>query len=444
MRRNVLKATVSRVILLVLFLLWVCWDESYARDLLKSVGLASSAADAPVYLIGPLASVAIFLLGYVLLVLIMGIWSRLLARRISDINFHRSLRRFNKMMGVARGMIPVWFGLGLLLLGWHYWIETAVKTMTAVPPVDRNAYDRLFRALGSLTAPQSIVGTLPAFLAWAGLWWSQYPADRALREQNLLLQLEQDIPIHSPPRFWSYFASNLRLQLLFILAPIVALMLLRDFIAFAWVFRSGAKPPEWVELVVSVGSFALVFLLAPVLLTRVLKTEPLPDSPLRRKLDQMCRAHGLKYRDILLWHTQSNMGNAAVMGVIPGLRYVLLSDLLLETMTDEQIEGVFAHELGHIVYRHMIWYVVFLATLLMAIGGPGQQLFDYVMPHLIADPDRRDAIIRQILTPIMMAGGITLFFVLFGFVSRKFERQADVFAARVMEGMRQGGGDGCH
>ena len=32
-----------------------------------------------------------------------------------------------------------------------------------------------------------IIGTFPAFAAWMGLWWSQYPADRALREQSLLI-----------------------------------------------------------------------------------------------------------------------------------------------------------------------------------------------------------------------------------------------------------------
>jgi len=49
------------------------------------------------------------------------------------------------------------------------------------------------------------------------------------------------------------------------------------------------------------------------------------------------------------------MGNAAVMGFIPRFRYVLLSDLLLETMTDEQVEAIFAHELGHVMHRHLFW-----------------------------------------------------------------------------------------
>ena len=42
---------------------------------------------------------------------------------------------------------------------------------------------------------------------------------------------------------------------------------------------------------------------------------------------------------------------------LPHVRYILLSDLLLERMDDEQIEAVFAHEVGHVVHRHMAWYV---------------------------------------------------------------------------------------
>src|SRR6201999_2949396 len=123
------------------------------------------------------------------------------------------------------------------------------------------------------------------------------------------------------------------------------------------------------------------------ILTRILKTESLPSSALRLRLEEMSRRHGLRYRDILLWHTQGSIGNAAVMGVLPRLRYVLMTDLLLETMPDEQIEAVFAHELGHIVYRHLIWYVIFIVTLVLAMSGPGGWTYDYLLSHFVRHPD---------------------------------------------------------
>ena len=56
---------------------------------------------------------------------------------------------------------------------------------------------------------------------------------------------------------------------------------------------------------------------------------------------------------MLTWRTRHQIGNAAVMGFIPQVRYILLTDLLLETMSDEQIEAVFAHEMGHVLADHV-------------------------------------------------------------------------------------------
>jgi STE24 endopeptidase len=173
----------------------------------------------------------------------------------------------------------------------------------------------------------------------------------------------------------------------------------------------------------------MVVFFAPEILRRVLHTERLADSPLRRRLEAMCRRTGVKYRDILLWRTQNNVGNAAVMGFVPRLRYVLLSDLLLETMTDEQVEAVFAHELGHVVHRHMIWYVVFCAVLMtFSFGSSGWA------GRLLQGLGLREDLAQGLF---IIAESTFKFLVLFGFVSRRFERQADVFAARTMELTRQ-------
>ncbi|HWB54278.1 MAG TPA: M48 family metallopeptidase [Tepidisphaeraceae bacterium] len=400
---DILAGNMSRILLLVIFMVWIAWYPSLAVPILPGS-----------------AGTALFLGGYALLILGLGIWSRVTSRQISHVNFRSSLARFNRTIGAARILIPVWLAVGLYLLHWHDVVEQGMGWLKNINGVFEHVH-----------LPEIIAGTLPAFAAWAGLWWSQYPADRALREQNLLLQLERDVPIHAPPSFWSYFTSNIRLQLLFIFAPIFVLLLARDVAAAGWYFYAHGPLPDVVELGVVGAGFIGVFVFAPALMTRVLKTESLPPSVLRNRLEEMCRRHRLGYRDILLWHTEGNLGNAAVMGVLPGLRYVLLSDVLLETMPDEQIEAVFAHELGHIVYKHLVWYIVFIATLLLILSGPGGSIYDYLLPRVIGNPDVHKHAVDAI-SSILTAGAIVLFFVLFGFVSRRFERQADVFASRII------------
>jgi hypothetical protein len=137
----------------------------------------------------------------------------------------------------------------------------------------------------------------------------------------------------------------------------------------------------------------------------------------------------MKYRDILLWRTQNNMGNAAVMGVLPRVRYVLLSDLLLERMDDEQIEAVFAHEVGHVIHRHMTWFVVFFVVFFAGLAAL-ESIFQSDIKRMV---DQFGEGTLGLITVLGLAGA---FLVLFGYISRRFERQADVYAARTMEASR--------
>jgi STE24 endopeptidase len=378
----------SRLLILILFMLWLC--DPTQGSAVPAFRLA----------------LPLFFGVYVVLVFATGFWGRYIARRVAAWNFQQSLKRFNLMMEAARMAIPVWFVIGLYFLGWR----AAVANLLG--PSLMNS------VLGV------IIGTLPPFAAWMGLWWSQYPADRALREQSLLTLIDADLPLHAPPRFASYFLSNLRLQILFLGVPLLLIVLGHDLgMLLGSALHLQEEAMNVLEIVSWIVSAGGVFLFAPEILRRVLHTEPLGDSPLRRRLHALCQRTGIRYRDVLLWKTDHNMGNAAVMGFVPRLRYILLSDLLLEQMPDDEIEAVFAHEMGHIVHRHMNWYVVFVVVLAMINAGPGSRLGDAFAKWLGGT--------AQDLVPAVLTIGT--FLLLFGYISRKFERQADVYAARTIQ-----------
>lgn len=344
---------------------------------------------------------------YAALVLLLGLWSRWLARGVATENFNRSLRRFNQVMFGAKLMVPAWFTVGVWELGWGVLVADWGQT--------------LYRSVAGL-----LIGTAPAFAAWMGLWWSQYPAERALREQNLLLDFDSDLPLYQPPTFGVYFLSKLRLEVLFTLLPVAMIVLVRDGLAFLAVefFTTPSNPevPTPVEMTSLVLSAAIVFVFAPVLLRRILKTRTMPDSPLRQRLEHLCQRAGVKYRQLLIWDTHHHVGNAAVMGVVPQLRYVLMSDVLIERMEDEEIEAVFAHELGHIVHHHMTWYAIFFLVLTLGAYAACSLLNPYVQQLSTSSA-----------TGLALVGGMASFLLLFGALSRRCERQADVFAARTME-----------
>lgn len=378
----------SRILVLIIFLIWLAWDPA------SPPAPPASALGLP-----------IFLGFYGVLVLLMGLYARMLARRVTASNFDRNLRRFHFAMDAARILIPAWFGVGILFLGWRWMVDQLLGGHLPI-----------------VSVPGVILGTLPALLAWAGLWWSQFPADQALREQNILCLLDAGLPHHAPPRFEKYFLSNLRLQFLFLGVPLLLIVLGHDLAQLAVKLLDLHQYDEWIDILGWVAPAGIVFFFAPEIIRRVLHTEPLPDSPLRRRLDALCRRTGVRYRDVLLWKTDHNMGNAAVMGFVPRFRYILLSDLLLERMPDEEIEAVFAHEMGHIVHRHMAWYVIFILVLTLLNAGPGRWLTDD-LAHLNANA-------QQI---ICFGVWVATFMLLFGFISRRFERQADVYGARTIQ-----------
>ena len=393
----------SRVLLLILFILWMAWrqDIPLAIDSWRGV------------------DVGVFLFGYGLLVGVMGAWSRWVSRRIHRGNISRHLRRFTRAMFLARIGVAVWLGWGLFALGWGEFV-----------------LDMMGRAgRWTIQTPAALAGTLPALLAWAGLWWSQYPADRALREQSLLSALEYGLPVFAPPGFRSYLKANLRLQMLFTVVPVVMLLAAHDLLLVTVLepFRITPQERPWLNFGLLLVASGAIFVIAPEILRWVLHTQPLEDSPLRRRMEELCRRHGMKYRDILLWRTDNNMGNAAVMGVIPRFRYILLSDLVLQTMTDEQIEAVFAHELGHVVHRHMLWYLLFVLIFMFALIGPGQWVESHLSFTWLGHWVLQD-VAQKLVELVLLIGAGAIFLLSFGYVSRRFERQADVFAARTMQG----------
>jgi STE24 endopeptidase len=326
-------------------------------------------------------------------------------------------------MWVARALIPIWFGFAVFVLGWGQLVDHLLRPLSRWP----------------VELPGLIVGTLPAFAAWMALWWAQYPADHALRQQNLLLMIEDGLPVHQPPGFWSYFTNNLRLQVLFSVVPVALIVLIHDLVSvalseFAGMNLRGPDPGRGaaqIELFVQLSAVALVVLFSSEVLRRILHTERLPDSPLRSRLEELCRRTNLQYRDILLWRTDNNLGNAAVMGLFPRVRYILLSDVLIETMSEREIEAVFAHEIGHVKHWHMGWYIVLFATVILMCAGPIQMFADHAKfaqpPSWLTDD------VTQLFSVLVSLGGFAVFFSVFGYLSRRLERQADVYAARTMQ-----------
>lgn len=168
------------------------------------------------------------------------------------------------------------------------------------------------------------------------------------------------------------------------------------------------------------------YIFAPLLMQFMWKTRPLLNTELKDRLEEITRKSGTKYRDIVVWQTGSlQIANAAVAGTLHWNRRIFLTDTLLNYFSEDHIETIVAHELGHIKYKHIPTYVLFSFLYLLS----------YPLFLLFIEQPTLNLFSESLLEnyPFISSIGTLLFFILyfiFGFryVSRRFEFQADLYA----------------
>jgi STE24 endopeptidase len=205
-----------------------------------------------------------------------------------------------------------------------------------------------------------------------------------------------------------------------------------------WLFP-GLTRPEWrlQTSLLAVAAGATLFICMPWLLRVIYGLKPLPAGPLRNRLTALARRLHFRCSDILVWNTRGGSVNALVAGILPIPRYVVLTDRLAADLTPEEVEAVFGHEVGHVKHRHMLFYLGFLLASL-TVGWA--VLAIYLLPWLNAMPgqlawlaDLQALANRDDLAMLLPVGLLAVYlFIVFGFVSRRCERQADLFGCRAV------------
>jgi STE24 endopeptidase len=211
----------------------------------------------------------------------------------------------------------------------------------------------------------------------------------------------------------------------YLVGGVLGLMLLFGLYAVLWF--TG----EWWWLAATAGWLLVTLLLGRLLPVVILpifyKVTRLEDASLIERLRKLTVGTTLTIEGVyeLRLSEETKKANAALAGLGKSRR-VLLGDTLLAQFTPEEIEVVFAHEVGHHVYRHLIKSIGLSVLLTLA----GFFLVDRVLTALaptlgyaeLADPAALPllllvlAIFGLVLTPIKNA------------LSRFYERQCDQYA----------------
>jgi STE24 endopeptidase len=261
---------------------------------------------------------------------------------------------------------------------------------------------------------------LPYVLAQVVGWWGLYPAERALRPASLAGLRADGVGRHLLLRARQALGMVLPAALIFSLAQDLA----------RWRWPSMVEEPGF-QMGMMAAMGAVVLLLAPAFVRLSWPTRPLPPGPLRDRLERLASRFGFRFSDILIWETGGTIVNAGVTGALPWYRYVLLTDALIEGLDAHEVAAVFGHEVGHVRHRHLAFFGFFF------VGSMGVLTLasDFVSAHALrafapGEPGGSTATMTQGAVTLLM--GLGYFGLVFGVLSRRFERQADVFGCRAV------------
>ncbi|USO00267.1 MAG: M48 family metalloprotease [Phycisphaeraceae bacterium] len=355
-------------------------------------------ATVPWWAAWPLVLTPFIVLG--VLVTLVSAWC---TRRLDRRGDLRAITLAHRAFALARTLALVWHLAAVFLLG----LLGLVRRFT-----------------GDLVLVDELIASIPALALLLWTYRLAHPIERRLRAAVMIRDLDEGRPIYAFPGPWAYVLGAVRNNLSIMAVPLVLILgwaEVLDRIFEASGLLAGAGQDSlllYVEPAVQIAGALLIFSLIPPLMVKVWDTVKIPPGELRDGLETLARTHKIRVRDFLIWRTGGMMLNGAVIGLTPWLRYIVLTDALLDNLPEIEVEAVAAHEVAHVRRRHMVWLAISVLGSAMVLGEASMLV-------------SREWSLGE-LAETWIGGVVTLVGVLLvlGAVSRRFEWQSDAFAAK--------------
>jgi STE24 endopeptidase len=311
-------------------------------------------------------------------------------------------REFLQKMGLWRHIyyfaLFAFFVLSLYAFGWGWIVQGCPDESTP---------------LGAPWPGSQILILAPFLFGLAGSWFCFYDVERALHDT---------LGYDDPPFWnrWAYIGFHLRNNLALVCVPVLLMVFVNGLPAF--LSPIGDEWQFWSAAAAFVAPFSVLAIM-PWVVRLILGLRPMPAGILRDRLLATSRRLRFGCTDLLVWPTRGGIVNAMVVGLFPLLRYVVVTDRLAAELTPEEIEAVFGHEVGHVKHRHMTYYLFFMMVSLAVVT----QLVSRIVEN---NQDLKHNEHLAVLPLIFLVG--SYIFLVFGFVSRRCERQADIYGCRTV------------
>ena len=82
-------------------------------------------------------------------------------------------------------------------------------------------------------------------------------------------------------------------------------------------------------------------------------------TPIQKIILRELEQNNVPVKSIRLWPEEILPHyTAGVIGILPGLRYLVISQKLLSFLNKEEVQSVVAHEAGHLQKKHLIFFAI--------------------------------------------------------------------------------------
>lgn len=191
-------------------------------------------------------------------------------------------------------------------------------------------------------------------------------------------------------------------------------------------------PLWWLYFAIVVFIFAIILAkVAPVLIFPLFyKFTPIDNDELKSSLTELMQNHGLYVTGLFSFNMSKDTkkANAAFTG-LGKTRRIILSDTMLNEFSVNEIKTVFAHELGHYVYKHIIKNIVLSGIVIVVSFYVCSYLYEITL-NSVGYSSRFDIAALPLLIFYLSIFSLLLM-PLLNTLSRYYEKQADVYALKV-------------
>lgn len=235
--------------------------------------------------------------------------------------------------------------------------------------------------------------------------------------------------LHHQPYAASSSTQQLRLIFPFAL-PFLFFLLFLDLLSYLpspTIQEALYGEESWILFVVSILFMALMLILLPPLIVKIWKCIPMEEGELKNRLQALCKRAHFKHNGILDWTILNRSHTAAILGVLPSLRYVIFTKKLQQDLNPDSIEAILAHEIGHSYRKHLLIYPFILLGMGVLISLFTVEISPFIERWFNDHFTLEWQLVYPFAYMIPYALILALYFrYVFGLFSRLFERQADL------------------